>query len=180
MMGVTKSRVTTVHGTAMRAERMSRTKTWRSGLLVALALAAGLGASAAPAAAQQSASYARASEGIRRLTLGSGTVIEMLLDASNLGGTEVEVAEITWPTASASSPHRHGAIEIFYIVEGVLGHVVNGVEHRLEPGMAGVVRPGDEVEHRVVEAPVKAVLIWVPGGEGDRVAPPERWEAVGR
>ncbi|HET9947859.1 MAG TPA: hypothetical protein VFQ22_02920, partial [Longimicrobiales bacterium] len=107
-----------------RVMTVGRTRSWRSGLLAGVALAAGLAAPAVPAAAQQDASYARASEGIRRLTLGSGTVIEMLLDASNLGGSEVVVAEITFPTASASSPHRHGAIEIFYIVEGVLGHVV--------------------------------------------------------
>jgi uncharacterized cupin superfamily protein len=70
-------------------------------------------------------------------------------------------------------------MEMFYVVEGVLGHVVNGVEHRLEPGMAGVVKPTDQVEHRVLEGPLKVVVIWVPGGEGDRIAPRERWRALG-
>ncbi len=130
--------------------------------------------------AQAAESYARSSSGVRQLTLGSGTVIKMLLDETNLGGTELEVGEITFPAgASPSAGHRHGSMEIFYVVEGVLGHVVNGVEHRLEPGMAGVVRPADEIVHRVLEGPVKAVVIWVPGGEGDRIAPRERWTRLG-
>jgi quercetin dioxygenase-like cupin family protein len=128
----------------------------------------------------QGPAYAR-STGLRELTLGSGTVIKMLLDASNLGSGEVEVAEITFP-AGAPAPtagHRHGATEIFYVIEGVLGHVVNGQEHRLGPGMLGVVKPTDEVMHRVLEGPVRAVVIWVPGGEGNRIQPAERWRALG-
>ena len=131
--------------------------------------------SAPPAHAQGADSYERASSGTRQLTLGSGTVIKMLLDASNLGTDAVEVAEITFPVGASSATHRHGAMEMFYVVEGVLGHVVNGVEHRLEPGMAGVVKPADEVQHRVLEGPLRVVVIWVPGGEGDRIAPRERW-----
>jgi quercetin dioxygenase-like cupin family protein len=124
--------------------------------------------------------YARSSTGVREVTLGSGTVIKMLLDASNLGSDEIEVGEITFPTVtSPTAGHRHGATEIFYVIEGVLGHVVNGVEHRLGPGMVGVVKPTDEVMHRVLEAPVKAVVIWVPGGEGNRVQPAERWRQLG-
>lgn len=130
--------------------------------------------------AQQPDGYARSSTGVREVTLGSGTVIKMLLDASNLGTGDIEVAEITFP-AGAPSPtagHRHGATEIFYVISGVLGHVVNGTEHRIEPGMVAVVKPTDEIMHRVLEGPVKAVVIWVPGGEGDRVQPPERWRPL--
>jgi len=133
---------------------------------------------AGSAAAQDG--YARSSTGVREVTLGSGTVIKMLLDASNLGSDEIEVGEITFPTVtSPTAGHRHGATEIFYVIEGVLGHVVNGQEHRLGPGMVGVVKPTDEVMHRVLEAPVKAVVIWVPGGEGNRVQPAERWRQLG-
>jgi quercetin dioxygenase-like cupin family protein len=129
--------------------------------------------------AQQPDGYARSSTGIREVTLGSSTVIKMLLDASNLGTDEIEVGEITFPAVSSpTAGHRHGATEIFYIIEGVLGHVVNGVEYRLEPGMLGVVKPADEVMHRVLVAPVKAVVIWVPGGEGNRVQPAERWRPL--
>ena len=155
----------------------------RSGRAVlAVFIALGLTLAFAPASsAQQADAYARSSSGTRTITLGSGTVIKMLLDASNLGGEEIEVAEITFAVGpSPSAGHHHGVMEIFYIVEGVLGHVVNGVEHRLEPGMAGVVRPADEIIHRVLsDEPVKAVVLWVPGGEGDRIAPPDRWTRIG-
>ena len=131
--------------------------------------------------AQESAEYARSSDGIRVLELGGGTTIEMLLDASNLGTDALEVAEITFPVGlSPSRGHGHGAMEIFYVVEGTLGHVVNGEEYRIEPGMVGVVKPGDEVIHRVLgDEPVRALVLWVPGGEADRIAPPERWRESG-
>ncbi len=152
----------------------------RAALAVLIVL--GLTLAGAPAlSAQQGDGYARSSSGTRTLTLGSGTVIKMLLDASNLGSDEIEVAEITFAVGpSATTGHHHGAMEIFYVIEGVLGHVVNGVEHRLEPGMAGVVRPEDEIIHRVLsDEPVKAVVLWVPGGEGDRIAPADRWTRIG-
>jgi uncharacterized cupin superfamily protein len=134
-----------------------------------------------PLDAQQSDGYERASSGTREITLGSGTSIKMLFDAANLGSAEIEVAEIIFPAGGSSAAgHRHGAIEIFYVVEGVLGHVVNGVESQLGPGMAGVVKPGDEVVHRVIgDEAVKALVLWVPGGEADRIAPAERWTPLG-
>ena len=153
---------------------------WASGVGLAVVVLGALGAPA-DASAQADAAYARASAGTRTLTLGSGTTIEMLLDETNLGSSEIEVAEITFPVGTnPPAGHRHGSLEIFYVVEGVLGHVVNGEEHRIEPGMVGVVKPGDEVIHRVLsEVPVRAVVMWVPGGESDRIAPRERWTPVG-
>ncbi len=150
--------------------------------VLAVLVAWGLTLACAPAgSAQQVDGYARASTGTRVIELGSGTSIKMLLDASNLGSAEVEVAEITFPVGlNPAAGHRHGVTEIFYIVEGVLGHVVNGEEHRLVPGMAGVVKPSDEVMHRVLsDVPVKALVVWVPGGEGDRIAPADRWTRIG-
>ena len=134
----------------------------------------------AGAAAQDTDDYARRSAGVRSLELGGGTSITVLLDATNLGGDAVEVAEITFPVGlSPSRGHTHGTTEIFYVVEGVLGHVVNGREYRIEPGMVGVVKAGDEVMHRVLgDEPVKALVIWVPGGEADRIAPRERWTEI--
>lgn len=71
-------------------------------------------------------------------------------------------------------------MDIFYVVEGTSGHVVNGEEFRIEPGMVGVVKPGDEVIHRVLgDAPVKALMIWLPGGEANRIALPDRWTEIG-
>lgn len=151
-------------------------------LSVALALATGGLLAPAPLSAQTTGEYARASEGTRSLTLGGGTRIKLLLEAANLGSGEVEVAEITFPVGlDPQAGHRHGTTEIFYVVEGILGHEVNGVPYRLDPGMVGVVRSGDEVIHRVLsDVPVKALVIWVPGGEADRIAPRDRWDPVGR
>lgn len=142
---------------------------------------AALAALATSASGQQSDAYARASAGTRVLTLGSGASIKLLLEEANFGGSEIEVAEITFPVgANPPTGHRHGAIEIFYVVEGVLGHVVNGELHRIEPGMVGVVKPGDEVIHRVLsDVPVRTLVLWVPGGEADRIAPRERWTPIG-
>lgn len=100
----------------------------------------------------------------------SGTTIRMLLDETNLGGTEIEIGEITFPPGVNSGSHPHGATEIFYVLSGELEHVVNGESHLLTPGMLGFVRPPDEVNHVVSGTePVKALVIWAPGGEAARV-----------
>jgi len=144
-------------------------------LTAAMTLTVGFGSTA------EAQDYARSSSGLGELTLGSGTTIKLLLDASNLGSDELEVAEITFPAgANPSGGHVHGAIEIFYVMEGVLGHVVNGELHRIEPGMLGVVRQGDEVIHRVLsDGPVRALVLWAPGGEAARIAPRDRWRRSG-
>jgi quercetin dioxygenase-like cupin family protein len=129
--------------------------------------------------AQAAGDYARASSGTRELTLAGGTAFRMLLDETNLGSGEIEMAEITLPAGTATAAHRHQSMEIFYVLEGTLGHVVNGVEYQLKPGMVGVVKPGDDVAHRAPDGPVKALVVWVPGGEGDRIAPRERWTPIG-
>ncbi len=68
--------------------------------------------------------------------------------------------------------HRHGRVEIFYVLSGVLEHEVNGVTHRLDPGMVGIVRPEDTVAHRVLsDEPVRTLVIWAPGGELQRFSP---------
>lgn len=109
-----------------------------------------------------------ASSGTRALQAGPVT-ITMLAEAANLGRGDIEVGELLLPpAASPTPPHQHGSLEMFYVVEGVLGHEVNGVAQRLEPGQLGIVHPGDTVVHRVLSStPVKAVVIWVPGGEAD-------------
>lgn len=165
----------------MKRERRMVARTARVGLAVLLAWGLSLPAASA-VTAQETGDYARRSAGTRVLELGSGTSITMLLDATNLGGEEIEVAEITFPVGmSPAGGHQHGAMEIFYVVEGTLGHVVNGEEHRVEPGMVGVVKSGDEVIHRVLgDEPVKALVLWVPGGEADRIAPRDRWTEIER
>ncbi|HEX2464843.1 MAG TPA: cupin domain-containing protein [Thermoanaerobaculia bacterium] len=133
--------------------------------------ASALTAQQQPAAAgESSASYARASHGTRWLE-GPGVAIKVLVEASNFGGSEVEVAEIVLQPGGSAATHRHGSNELIYVLEGVLDHVVNGETHRLEPGMVGVVKLGDTVAHQVASTtPVKAVLVWAPGGEAERLA----------
>ncbi len=122
----------------------------------------------AHAHAGDGAAYAAKSTGTRLLSAGPVT-IKMLAEAANLGRGDLEVGELVLPPEAGASPaHQHGSLEIFYVVEGVLGHEVNGVANRLEPGDVGIVKPGDTVVHTVLsKTAVKAVVIWVPGGEAD-------------
>jgi len=100
----------------------------------------------------------------------SGTRLRILLTEGNLGGTEVEMAEITFPPGADSGEHVHGATEIFYVLSGELEHVVNGESALLKPGMSGSVRPPDKVRHKVPgKEPAKALVIWAPGGEAARI-----------
>jgi quercetin dioxygenase-like cupin family protein len=101
-----------------------------------------------------------------------GTTLRLMLDETNLGA-EASLGEITFPPNSDSGDHQHGAIEIFYIVSGELEHVVNGKSTILKPGMSGFVKPPDKVRHKTGPAGAKAVVVWVPGEEGRRVA--SRW-----
>ena len=140
-----------------------------------LAACAALGVASAPLAPSLAAQdYDTHSTGTRTFTSPrSGLEIRMLVEASNLGSADVEVGEIVFPAGSEPTRgHRHGSIEIFYVLSGTLVHVVNGQEVALTPGMVGIVRPEDEVMHRVPGSePVRALVIWAPGGEADRIAP---------
>ncbi|MCB1748315.1 MAG: cupin domain-containing protein [Gammaproteobacteria bacterium] len=120
-----------------------------------------------PAAAND---HAVVSHGTRDLVAGPVT-IRMLAEAANLGRGDVEVGELNLPVEyGEGAAHAHGSLELFYVVAGTLGHEVNGVAHALAPGMLGIVQPGDTVRHSVIgETPVKAVVIWVPGGEAERL-----------
>ena len=112
-------------------------------------------------------------EGTRYISSG-GTQLRLLLDAASLGGTEVELGEITFPPGTNTEEHVHGAVEIFYVLSGELEHEVNGKTYILKQGMAGFVRPPDKVRHRVrADSPAKALVIWAPGGEAARIT--SRW-----
>jgi len=116
------------------------------------------------------ADYAPRSAGTQVLEK-NGVIIKMLVDATNLGGTELDIAEITIPVGyGQGGEHHHGSMEIFYILSGTLGHTVNGERHVLTPGNVGIVRPEDTVAHSVEsDEPVKALVLWVPGGESSRL-----------
>ena len=99
----------------------------------------------------------------------SGTRLRMLVDKGILGGAEAEVGEITFAANADSGEHAHSSTEIFYVLEGELGHIVNGKSQLLKPGMVGYVRPPDRVRHKVGPGGARALVIWVPGGESDRI-----------
>lgn len=103
-----------------------------------------------------------------------GTILKPLTDPKMYGGTEVDVAELTFPPNIDSGDHVHGAVETFYVLEGELEHVVNGKSIFLKPGMVGTVRPPDKVRHKTGAAGAKAIVIWAPGGEMARIA--ARWK----
>ena len=99
-----------------------------------------------------------------------GTRLRVLLDQAQLGGSELEIGEITFAPGADSGDHAHGATEVFYVLSGELEHVVNGKSVILRPGMLGFVRPPDQVRHKTGSAgPTRALVIWAPGGEAARV-----------
>lgn len=110
----------------------------------------------------------------RVFTAPSGITLKLLLDDTNVG-PEISMGEMTFPPNLDSGDHRHGAIEIFYVLSGELEHVVNGQSQILKPGMSGFVKLGDRVRHKTGPGgPVKTLVIWVPGAEADKIA--ARWK----
>jgi len=101
---------------------------------------------------------------------GPGEHWKILLDKSNLGGNELELAELTLAAGTTVGSHTHQSLEVIYVLSGTFGHEVNGHYYVLKPGMVGVVRPGDHVRHLVPkEGDAKLLLIWAPGGEAKRI-----------
>ena len=119
----------------------------------------------------ESQAYDVVSQGTRELPSRDGSdFLKVLVEASNLAGDEVEIAEITIPANYEGGGHPHGSMEIFYVLSGQLTHVVNGKGAQLNPGMVGIVRAGDSVRHiNETDEPVKTLVIWVPGGEIKRL-----------
>jgi quercetin dioxygenase-like cupin family protein len=97
--------------------------------------------------------------------------LRMLLDEAQLGGSQVSVGERAYPPNYASAEHAHKSIELIYVLSGRFQHVVNGKIHALTPGMLGVVKPGDKVQHRTDgSGPANVLMIWVPGDDGRDLA----------
>ena len=115
--------------------------------------------------------YAYATNGVRDNFAGrQGVIWKFLLDESNLGGKELEMAEATFPAGMTTGDHAHSSVEIIYVLSGVYDHEVNGKLYRLKPGMVGIVRPGDKVRHLVPkEGDAKVLILWAPAGEAARL-----------
>jgi quercetin dioxygenase-like cupin family protein len=91
--------------------------------------------------------------------------IKVLIEESNLGSKGAEVAEVFFPAEYEGESHPH-ELEIIYVLEGELDHIVNGESHRLTPGMVGVVRSRDRVVHKSIsEGGVRTLIIWPLGNE---------------
>lgn len=106
----------------------------------------------------------------------SGTKLRILMEQEMFRGTEIEIGELTFAPNTDTGDHVHGATETFYVLEGELGHVVNGERLTLKPGMVGTVRPPDQVRHTTGPAGARALVIWAPAGEAARIA--SRWKRL--
>ncbi len=126
------------------------------------------GASEGQADGVKKAKYEIAGSGTRRFEWETDTGplwLKVLVEESNLGSSGAEVAEIFFPPDYQGEPHLH-ELEIFYVLEGQLGHIVNGVPHLLKPGMIGIVRAPDLVIHRSESKEgVRALVFWPLGKE---------------
>ena len=92
-------------------------------------------------------------------------IIKVLIEESNLGSQGAEVAEIWFPPGYEGTSHPH-ELEIIYVVEGELDHIVNGESHILKAGMTGVVRERDRVVHKTHSPDgVRTLVIWQLGNE---------------
>jgi quercetin dioxygenase-like cupin family protein len=141
-------------------------------LLVAITCAGMTVTSAADrvtAPADHPPTYAYATNGVLDLR-NPGELWKILIDRSNLGGSELEIAELTLAAGTTVSGHTHASLEIIYVLSGQFGHEVNGHYYLLKPGMVGIVRPGDQVRHLVPKGgDAKILIIWAPAGEAQRI-----------
>ena len=117
---------------------------------------------------QNISSYEKESTGTRRLEwddVNDIGWIKIMLEQANLLEAGVEVAEIYFPPGYQDVAHMH-QLELLYVLEGELDHIVNGVSHILKPGMLGVVKEPDLVVHRShSDDGVKVLAIWPYGNE---------------
>ena len=105
----------------------------------------------------------------------SGTKMRVLVDETEVRGTEVEIVELTFPPNSDSGDHRHAVTETFYVLEGEMDQVINGTPVKLGPGMSATIRSTDQVRHKSGPNGAKVLVTWAPGGEIARVT--ARWKA---
>jgi quercetin dioxygenase-like cupin family protein len=112
--------------------------------------------------------YGVVSVGTRRFEWDTDTGpawIKVLIEESNLGSKGVEIAEVYFPPAYEGESHPH-ELEIIYVLEGELDHIVNGESHLLTAGMVGVVRAPDLVVHKTIsEGGVRTLIVWPLGKE---------------
>jgi quercetin dioxygenase-like cupin family protein len=117
---------------------------------------------------QPTPTYAYATNGVIDNIQGPfDSKLKLLLNESNLGGKELEAAEMTLAPGTTVPSHMHASVEIIYVLSGTYGHEVNGRLYLLKPGQIGIVRPGDKVRHLTMkDAGAKILILWAPAGDG--------------
>jgi quercetin dioxygenase-like cupin family protein len=115
--------------------------------------------------------YAYATNGVLdKIETRANAQWKLLLNESNLGGKELEAAELVLPAGTTVRGHVHGSVEVIYVLSGTYQHEVNGKLYELKPGMLGIVRPGDTVRHLVPkDGDAKLLILWTPAGEAARI-----------
>src|SRR5262249_43952243 len=90
---------------------------------VLAAATTGLAAGDAPAGASPTPTYSYATNGIVT-TQRRNETWKFLLDSSNLGGNELQMAELTLPGGTSVPAHTHHSLEVIYVLSGSYGHEV--------------------------------------------------------
>jgi quercetin dioxygenase-like cupin family protein len=105
----------------------------------------------------------------------SKSTIRVVID-EHLGGTkDVSIAELIIPPGVDVPDHVHQSTEIFYVLSGELEQTSEGKVQKLTAGMAALVPANSTTHHKVTsKEPVRALVIWAPGGEEKRIV--ERWQ----
>lgn len=117
---------------------------------------------------KQGTAYVQASSGTRKFELNSEAGpgwIKVLVEEANLGSAGAEIIEVYFPPGYESRSHFH-ELEILYVIEGELEHIVDGESNILKPGMIGIVRFPDEVIHKTPsEDGARVLVVWPLGNE---------------
>ncbi len=112
--------------------------------------------------------YTLASSGTRQFeydTPAGPGWIRVLVEEANLGSAGAEVIEVFFPPAYESRSHYH-ELEILYVIEGSLEHIVDGKSNVLTPGMVGIVRyPGEVIHKTSPDGGARVLVIWPLGNE---------------
>jgi quercetin dioxygenase-like cupin family protein len=117
---------------------------------------------------EKSQNYEYASVGTRQFESGPEADplrLKVLVEEANLGSPGAEIIEIYFPPGYESRSHFH-ELEILYVLEGELEHIVDGVSNTLKPGMVGIVRFPNQVIHKAhPEDGARVLVIWPLGNE---------------
>ena len=117
---------------------------------------------------EKNADYVSASKGTRQFEFGpeaDPVNVKVLVEEANLGSVGAEIIEIDFPPGYESRSHFH-ELEILYVVDGELEHIVDGESSLLKPGMIGIVRYPNEVIHKAHEEfGAKVLVVWPLGNE---------------